>query len=398
MAIVTFAPDFTCMSSSAEVFIKRWGSSPSVVASAPGRVEIIGNHTDYNGGTVVGAGISQRLEVACSLRTDGVIRIASDNVVETSAETYQESSLPEWTRYPLGVFDELRMLEIIKADVGFDLAVVSEIPQGEGLASSAAFELATAIALTALCRSLAQGSERSALVRIAHRAENRFVGVPCGLLDQTVVGFARAGFLVVLDASTGRHHLQAVPDNIRLVLFRTHIRHQLLDSPYEKRHDECRVALMGLQKVIPGIRYLAHLHPVDIVAYDVILNDTLARRARHIVEEQRRVGRFLKALTEGDTSAAGGLLFDSHESSKTQFENSTPEMDFLVQKLKEQRGVLGARLSGAGWGGTVLAMVDSSFEDESADQVAASYEEVFEARSPWWRSEVSDGARIERQD
>ncbi len=398
MAIVTFAPDFTCMSTSAEVFTKRWGSSPSVVASAPGRVEIIGNHTDYNGGTVVGAGISQRLEVACSLRRDGVIRIASDNVVETSSETYQDSSLPDWTRYPLGVFDELRMLEIIKADIGFDLAVVSEIPQGEGLASSAAFELATAIALTALCHSLAQGSERSALVRIAHRAENRFVGVPCGLLDQSVVGFARAGFLVVLDASTGRHHLQAVPKNSSFVLFRTHISHQLLDSPYEKRHDECRVALMGLQKVIPGIRYLAHLHPVDIVAYDVILKEPLARRARHVVEEQRRVGRFLKAMTEGDTSAAGGLLFDSHESSKTQFENSTPEMDFLVQKLKEQPGVLGARLSGAGWGGTVLAMVDSSFEDESADQVAASYEELFEARSPWWRSEVSDGARIERQD
>jgi len=282
--------------------------------------------------------------VACSLRADSVIRIASDGVVETSIEAYQEASLPDWTRYPLGVFDELRMLGIVEANLGFDLTVVSEIPPGEGLASSAAFELATAIALDALSSSQARGSERSALVRIAHRAENRFVGVPCGLLDQSVVGFARTGFLVVLDASTGRHHLQAVPENSSLVLFRTHIRHQLVDSPYEKRHDECRVALMGLQKVIPGIRYLAHLHPVDIVAYDVILNEPLPRRARHVVEEQRRVGRFLRALSEGDTSAAGGLLFDSHESSKTQFENSTPEMDFLVQKLKEQPGVLGARI------------------------------------------------------
>ena len=398
MAIVTFSPDFSCMKSSAKAFTEHWGSSPSVVASAPARVEIIGNHTEYNGGTVVGAAISRRLEVACSLRTDGVIRIASDSVVETSVETFQEPSLPDWTRYPLGVFDELRMLEIIEANIGFDLSVVSEIPQGEGLASSAAFELATVIALDALAGSQARSSERSSLVRIAHRAENRFVGVPCRLLDQSVAGFARAGSLVVLDASTGRHHLQAVPENISLVLFRTHIHHRLIDSPYEKRHDECRQALMGLQKVIPGIRYLAHLHPVDIVAYDVILSETLARRARHVVEEQRRVGGFLRALTESDTSAAGGLLFDSHESSKTQFENSTPEMDFLVQKLKEQPGVLGARLSGAGWGPAVLAMVDSSFKDESADHVATSYEEVFEASSPWQRTELSDGARIEWQN
>lgn len=399
-----------------DLFISHFGYPPSQVASAPGRVEVLGNHTDYNGGTVVGAGISLRLEVAAEVRTDSSIRLVSNGsgiqsgIVTTSVETYASDDLPEWTRYPLGVLDEFRMQGLWENE-GLDLAVDSMLPVGMGLSSSAAIELSTAGVLSALRQrpDSACGTESTepgnpptsrpqlgteVLVGIAHRAENRYVGVPCGLLDQTVVGHAKKDSLVVLDASTNRHMAVALPAGLSFVVFRTHISHRLIDSPYETRHRECRNALMGLQRMMPGTRHLARLHPADIVAYEVVLDPVLVRRARHVVEEQRRVGRFLRALVEGDVAAAGQLMRESHESSRVLFENSTPELDILVDRLMEKTGVLGARLSGAGWGGAVMALVNESFEDDAAESVCDAYEELFEARPHWWQTDAEEGLRV----
>jgi len=154
---------------------------------------------------------------------------------------------------------------------------------------------------------------------------------------------------------------------------------------------------MGLSRVIPGIRHLAHLDPIDITAYDVVLDEKLARRARHVVEEQRRVGAFLRALNEEDLKAAGEFMTASHESSKNLFENSTPELDFLVQQLNAKSSVFGARLSGAGWGGAVVALVAKSFTDQEAQEVVDAYEDFFDIRPRWWRSELCEGMRIESQ-
>ena len=387
------------------------------VASAPGRVEVLGNHTDYNGGTVVGAGINLRLEVAAHVRSDDVIRLVSSGdglnttVVTTSIGTYSTDTLPDWTQYMLGVLDEFR-LQGLWSDQGVDLAVDSALPIGMGLSSSAAIELSTAGVLTSIRQTLEPkpGTDSKqdgavaapqahfgidVLVGIAHWAENRYVGVPCGLLDQTVVGHAQKGSLIVLDASTNRHLAIALPPGVSFVLFRTHISHRLIDSPYESRHRECRTALMGLQRMIPGVRHLARLHPVDIDAYEVVIDPVSVRRSRHVVEEQRRVGRFLRALVEGDVTTAGQLMRASHDSSRVLFENSTPELDILVERLMEKPGVKGARLSGAGWGGAVMAMVDESFDDEAAESVCDAYEELFEARPYWWRTDAEEGLRME---
>ena len=141
--------------------------------------------------------------------------------------------------------------------------------------------------------------------------------------------------------------------------------------------------------------HLARLHPADISAYDIVLDETLARRARHVVEEQRRVGQFLKALNEADLRAAGSLLSASHESSKSLFENSTPEMDFLVAALSANEQVYCARLSGAGWGGAVLALVSDSFLDSDANRLADVYQATFDVRPKWWRTTLHEGARRE---
>ena len=364
-------------------------------------MEVIGNHTDYNGGTVVGAAIDMGISVAMGRTDDGRIRMASDardgnEVQETSLDTYRTDQLPDWCAYPLGVIDEARLREWIPDGAGLTMAIHSTLPIGTGLSSSAALELAVAGALTRLFFEEDTMPSTGQLVEVAHRAENRFVGMPCGLLDQTVVGFAREQHLVVLDASVGRSMSIALPDHLGFVLFRSHISHALVHSPYEERHRECRDALIGLQRFIPGMRHLARVHPADLDAYASVLETRPGLRARHVVHEQRRVGAFLAALSKQDAAAAGACMTASHESSRTLFDNSTPELDALVATAIQKDGVHGARLSGGGWGGAVIAMVDETFTDDQAEAICDTYEELFEVRPHWWRTTAADGLFHER--
>jgi len=383
------------------LFEEHFEVAPASRAHAPGRMEVIGNHTDYNGGTVVGAAIDLGIGVAMRQRGDGRIRMVSDaregdTALVTSMSTYTTDDLPDWCAYPLGVIDEARMRGWIPEGAGLDMAIHSDLPIGTGLSSSAALELAVAGALTRLFFEEDDMPGTGALVEVAHRAENRYVGMPCGLLDQTVVGFARRQHLVVLDASQNLSLPVALPENLSFVLFRSHISHALVDSPYEQRHRECREALMGLQRFIPGIRHLARLHPADLDAYASVLETKASLRARHVVHEQRRVGAFLAALDLGDAEAAGACMTASHESSRAFFDNSTPELDALVHAANLQQGVLGARLSGGGWGGAVIALVSEAFTDTQAESVCDAYEELFEVRPHWWRTAASDGLVHER--
>lgn len=396
-------PDFGAMSNVTDLlkrvdslFREHFDGAPESHAYAPGRVEVIGNHTDYNGGTVVGAAIDRGMAVAASLRDDGRIRLLSDakvseGIVESTWESYQDDALPEWCRYPLGVVDEARIRAWSSEPFGLDLAISSNLPVGTGLSSSAALELAVAGALSELLFSDDDRPSRGVLVEVAHRAENRYVGMPCGLLDQSVVGFARENSLVVLDAAVNRSMAIPLPDGIRFVLFRSHISHALVESPYETRHRECREALMGLERFIPGIRHLAHVHPADLDAYASVLQTKPSLRARHVVHEQRRLGAFLAAISQQDLQAAGACMTASHDSSRSFFDNSTPELDALVASANEQPGVLGARLSGGGWGGSVVAMVDDSFEEKHAEAICDAYEELFETRPHWWQTTAAAG-------
>jgi len=378
-----------------ELFRQHFGESPTSRAFAPGRIEVIGNHLDYNGGTVVGSAIDIGIAVAMRRRKEGAIRITSDDrrgdgVVETTVESYREQTRPDWTSYPLGVFDEAR-LRGWSLDQGFDMAISSSLPVGVGLSSSAALEMATAGALVELLNDSVAKPSRSALVEIAHRAENRFVGMPCGLLDQSVVGHARENNLVVLDAATNRSLSIAMPPGAEFVVFRSHITHALVDSPYEERHRECREAHMALERFIPGIRHLARLHPADLDAYASTLETRASLRARHVVHEQRRVGAFLSAINKGDLESAGACMTASHDSSRAFFDNSTPELDALAALSNKQPGVLGSRLSGGGWGGATVSLIDGSFEQKHAEVICDQYEELFDIRPHWWRTSASAG-------
>jgi len=349
-----------------------------VCASAPGRVEFVGNHTDYNGGWVLGATIDRRVAVGLTRREDGQValesaasvppvRVSLDDVAAQSGEQ-------AWANYVLGMVSVLRD-EGLRIDRGFDLRVESALPVGAGLSSSAALELATAFALTA-----AYGGDvdRKLLARLARRAENDFVGVPCGLLDQAVVAFGAADRLVRVDARTEAITTVPFPASTRLWIFRTHEAHALADAHYQERHDEAHAARDRINERLGAIDHLVDVSPSQLESMKDQLVPPLYRRARHVMTEHRRVVRVVRLLEEGRHEEAGELLFSSHESSRTDYENSTPALDFVVDRLAEIDPVLGARLTGAGFGGAVMAWTRTEFGQREARAVATAYEDRFD--------------------
>jgi len=373
----------------AERFRSTFGRAPEWMARAPGRIEFIGNHTDYNGGPVIGAAIDRAVWVGLARRQDGIRRFASGQqteVIEVNArpEVRLESS-QAWGNYPLGVLMAMRELGL-PVPAGFDYLAVSDLPTGAGLSSSAAIELASALAFLA-----AEGATvpREELVRLARRAENSFVGVPCGLLDQGVSAFGRKDRLVRIDCRIPRFETLPLPAGAHAWIFNTPHRHALIDGLYAERHRECLAAARAL-----GVPQLVDATPAQLAAAEGRMPPAVYRRARHIVEEIARVHETVAALAQADLAAVGRLLSASHRSSRVWFENSTAELDFLVDRLALQPGVYGARLTGGGFGGAVMALTSGAFGPAQAEPVAAAYAERFGLPPQVLHLRTDDGAAL----
>lgn len=350
-----------------------------VCASAPGRVEFIGNHIDYNGGWVLGATINRRVDVGLSRRDDAWIELESaadvPNVRVRIDGIEPQSGDRAWANYALGMLSVLQD-EGLQVDTGMNLNVQSTLPVGAGLSSSAALELATAFALT---EAFDGSFRRKELVRLAQRAENDFVGVPCGLLDQAVVAYGGERHLVRVDARTEQITAVPFPSHTGIWIFRTNQAHALADAHYQERHDEAHAARDRLNTLIGGLDHLVDVTPAQLEELKDSLPDVLYRRARHVSTEHRRVENAVEFLEEGNHAAVGELLFSSHQSSRSDYENSTPELDFIVDCLSENKNVLGARLTGAGFGGAVIAWTRDTFDDRDAREVVDVYDEAFGA-------------------
>jgi galactokinase len=371
-------------------FQETYGRPPAVIARAPGRVEFIGNHTDYNGGAVLGAGIDRHVWVAASRSTTGRFGFCSDlqvNVRTLPAGTGdRQSGAASWLNYPLGVWLGLRQFGLPQP-ADFDLLVHSDLPAGAGLSSSAALELASGLAFLKLAEAPAVPAQR--LAELGRWAENNFVGVPCGLLDQGTIAFARRDHLVHIDCLGPKFSTTAMPAGLRLWVFNSLTKHALIDGMYAKRHEECQQAAKLL-----GVEFLATLTPSELAARGGSLPPGLARRAKHVVEEHARVQQVVEALAANDMPKVGALLIASHRSSQHLFENSTPELDFLVDHLIVSPGVLGARLTGGGFGGAVLALAGPKFDAAAAQTVAAAYRAKFGRAPEVLPLQVADGARV----
>ncbi|HEY5893511.1 MAG TPA: galactokinase [Chthoniobacterales bacterium] len=347
------------------LFYKSFHRLPDVRAYAPGRIEFLGNHVDYNGGNVLGAAVDLGIEVALAARDDGECRLVSDSAkdpVVIELDRIAPLTGPvAWANYPLGVISIMRE-EGFAIRRGFDFAVTSTLPAGAGMSSSAALELATAYALAAL-----HGFhvERKRMVRLCRKAENEFVGMPCGILDQGVSAFGAPDHLVHIDCLTETFNRTPIPAGCHFWMFNTNKKHALVDSSYSERHRACSEAFRILKRANPGARCLAHISPETVVKMREELGVERSKRALHVTEENRRVIQALHALRGGRLDIVGSLLTASHRSSQMLFENSCDELDHLVDRLTAFPGVYGARLSGGGFGGAVVALTDETFGQES---------------------------------
>lgn len=372
-------------------FDRLYGGMPEYLSRAPGRIEFIGNHTDYNGGTVLGAAIDRGVWVGLRRRAGADWRFSSGDagrVVEVPAVAFERRTGAEaWVNYPLGVLAAFREFSLNVPD-GFDYLALSDLPAGAGLSSSAAIELASAFAFLA---ATGQAPPREAVVQLARHAENHFVGVPCGILDQGVSAFGRKDHLVFIDCRGPTFATTPAPAGVVLWIFNTHSKHSLVEGMYAARHRECQEAARAL-----GVPLLADASGALVAAAESRLPAALHRRARHIVEEIARVETVRAALGRGDLRAVGAALTASHRSSQHLFENSTAELDFLVDRLAAHPRVFGARLTGGGFGGAVLALSDATFSQSDATGVAQAFAERFSAQPDVLRLQTADGAALER--
>ena len=374
-----------------ERFSLLYGHPPTIVTRAPGRIEFIGNHTDYNGGTVLGAAINLGMWVAARPAPAGILNFATDTqrgiVAVQTANPSRQSGAQRWVNYPLGVWTSLREFGLKQPD-GLEYLAWSDLPVGAGLSSSAAIELASALAYLGLT---GENPSRETVVKLARHAENHFVGVPCGILDQGVSGFGKKDHLVFIDCRGPYFETVPMPAGAHFWVFNTHMKHALIDGLYAERHSECMAAARSL-----AVPVLAALTPEQLEQRKTALSAVGYRRAKHVVEEIDRVARVRAALAAGDLAEVGRLLTASHQSSRIQFENSTPELDFLVETLTASPHVYGARLTGGGFGGAVMALTDGQFAVPQATQVADAYARRFGSRPDVLHCETGDGAeRVE---
>jgi galactokinase len=350
--------------SAAAAFAARFGTEPVGVWAAPGRVNVIGEHTDYNGGFVLPMALPHTTRAAVAPRTDGAVAFSSvqqpDDDVVLAVADLQPGRPAGWAGYPAGVVHELR--EAVAAAGGLSVLVDSEVPVGAGLSSSAALECAVALAVRDLC---ASGLSADDLVDVARRAENDFVGAPTGILDQSASMLCTAGhalFLDTRDLSREQVPFDLAAAGLALLVVDTGQAHEHAGGGYGDRRRECEEAA---QRLGVGL-----LREIDDVAALAVLDDgtpegeVLLRRARHIVTENARVLQVVATLHgEGDVRAIGPVLTAGHESLRDDFQISTDLLDLVVDAALEA-GAYGARMVGGGFGGSAIALVDSARLDE----------------------------------
>ena len=387
-------PDTTpSVAAARALFRQRFRREPDAIASAPGRVNLIGEHTDYNGGEVLPIGIARRTWVAVGVRRDGDGTLRA---VSSSEEGAGEASLlaPErserWWDYVLGVAAPVARDALGSADLtraGLDVAVTSDVPTGAGLSSSAAIEVATALAVA---HALGLTLELREAAMIAWRAETGFVGVACGIMDQFASALSRAGEALHLDCATTQTDLAPFRDAVLII--DSAVRRSLRDSAFNTRRAECEEALRLLRERWPDLPNLAAATPEQVL--DAKLPDPLDRRALHVSRETRRV-REAVALLRAGKPLTGELLLGSHESLRDLYECSRPELDWLVERSMQAPGVRGARLTGAGWGGCMIVVGDEAALASAAPGISGDYEKKFGLTPRVWLSRAAEGARID---
>ena len=354
-------------------------------AYAPGRVELLGNHTDYNEGYVLAAAIDRGVTIQGQASGSTRVCLHSttlNSTYETDSTRLAADSENEWANYPLGVLDVFQKAGLPVS--GFTVDIASNLPLGAGLSSSAALEVATG---TLLKKIFGFELDRLQLAKLCRRAENEFVGVNCGLLDQASSAFGKAGHVIFLDCRLETVDTTPIPAGIGLLITQCGVPHRLAGGEYNERRLQCFDAAERL-----GVKALRDVSMAQLEVGKNSLPELSYRRATHVVGENERVLRGLEFLRAGDAKSFGSLMFASHESSRVNFENSTPELDTLVDLSRELPGVLGSRLTGGGFGGATVTLVELDKATAIAESLAASYHKLTGHEAKTHLCEIADGA------
>jgi galactokinase len=371
-------------------FRARYGRAPRLFR-APGRVNLIGEHTDYNGGFVLPMALDRETVVAAAPREDRLVRAHSLNLGESAEFDLDRPGEPRrglWLDYVEGV---ARALEARGARLsGADLLIQSDVPAGAGLSSSAALEVSTGLALASVSGARVGLTE---LALAGQEAEHTYVGTMCGIMDQLVSATGRAGHALLIDCRT----LETTPvplntDEVAVVICDTRVKHELSSSEYNTRRAECARGVALLREFLPGVTQLRDVSVEDFKKHEARLPEPVRARCRHVVTENERTLRAADALRAGDMEQVGRLMYASHDSLRRDYEVSCAELDQLVRIAASSGVALGSRMTGGGFGGSTVSLVRRDALAEFTRTTVREYAVVFDVEPPVYVAEAGDGA------
>jgi galactokinase len=377
-----------------DAFRRLYGSADGVrVFRAPGRVNLIGEHTDYNLGFVLPVALDLATFAATAPAADGKLRIYSEDRQESAewpiAEIAALTPRRHWTDYPIGVAQEMMRAGSLIAPA--NLLIRSTVPEGAGLSSSAALEVSTALAMLA--------GRRMApleLARLCQTAERNFVGMPCGIMDQYISVFGEERAAICIDCRSLKHQVVRLPESAAFVAVNTMVKHELAGSAYKERTEQCAAAVQVVRRRHPHVESLRDVTPVMFEEAEPSMPPIIARRARHVVTEDARVVQFVAACREGAVERMGELFQASHRSLQHDYEVSCDELDFLVDGALGIEGVYGARMTGGGFGGCTVNLMRPAAVAQFEREIARLYHERFGIRPRIYPCRPSWGAEEEK--
>jgi galactokinase len=376
-------------------FEKQYGCKPAAVAYAPGRIEVLGNHTDYNEGYVFSAAIDQGTFFAVVPTDDDKCSLTAGDLmkqVDFSINSVARSDEDTWQNYVTGTFNWLFDGEPAKAPHGWKGMFLGNIPLGAGLSSSAALEMCTVLAL---CKIYGIEKTKEEMAKIGQKAEHTFAGCPCGLLDQISSLAGKEGQLVKTDFRTLKFENVDMGPKVAFMMVKSNAKHALVDGAYASRRQACEDAAKHFATVLrKEVTHLRDVTSAEWILYRGGLPETTAKRAIHPIGEDERVLAGAELLEKGDLAGFGALMFDSHESSRNWFENSCDELDTIVDAAKAIPEVYGARLSGGGFGGSCCLLVQPEAADKIANAIAQAYKTAYGDEPTCALIKPSEGAHL----
>lgn len=379
-------------------FQNHYLEQPTYLARAPGRVNLLGEHVDYNAGVVLPAAIDRSVTIAACKTDDRLVSLSALDLGEEvvfsldQLETKKgltDSPLPAWALYPAGVAWALQERGLAVA--GMKAVFTSDVPIGAGLSSSAAVE----VAFAALWEQMSDWRiDRLELAIICQRAENHYVGVSCGLMDQFACANGVQGHAIYFDTRSLEYHPVPLPQDTTIVIADSGVRRSLTDSAYNERRAACEQAVALLRKYIPDLKSLRDVSPPEFAAYSVYLPEMISQRAEHVVKEIARVQSAITALYRNDARAFGALMYAGHASLRDLYEVSTIELDTLVEIARSLPGCYGARLTGAGFGGCTVNLVNTHQTELFIQQLKDGYQLRTSRAARVFRCQASQGAEV----